>query len=260
MPARSPLAAALVLLSVPVSARAASGDDWFGSDKPKHFAACVAASSVGYGAGALVFDSPGARALTGAGVGLGVGVGKEVYDLARGKVFSLKDLAWDTAGTATGLVASFLVDRFITEVLLPPPRAVARRGWDGGRFRAGAALHELQQQVALEPGLHQQHAALEVVGVGDEHGDLPARALVHAAGGHDAHLVREPASGQLTLEPARQVLATAPGALAQALAADEHLHLAPLAARVVVLHPSSSVAPRYHADAPVRHPGTPPGP
>ncbi|WP_158627477.1 hypothetical protein [Corallococcus sp. AB038B] len=250
MSARSALAA-LVLLAVPASVRAASGDDWFGSDKPKHFAACAAATGVGYGAGAVLFDSPGARALTGVGLGLGVGLGKEVYDKARGKVFSVKDLAWDTAGTATGLLASFLVDRFITEVLLPP-RSVAVAGRGGGSVRARAALHELQQQVSLQPGLHQQQAAFGIIGVGDEHGDLPARALVHAAGGRDAHLTGEALLGQLPLEPARQVLPSAPGALRQALAADEHVHLPPLAARVAILHPPSSVTPRFQADAPLR--------
>ncbi|WP_147468370.1 MULTISPECIES: hypothetical protein [Corallococcus] len=254
-----PALAALVLLAAPASVRAASGDDWFGSDKPRHFAACAGATGVGYGVGAALFDSPGARALTGVGLGLGVGLGKEVYDRARGSVFSVKDLAWDTAGTATGLLAAFLVDRFITEVLLPPPRTVvSERG--GGRVRTGAALHELQQQVALQPGLHQQHAAFGVLRVGDEHGHLTARALVHAARGRDAHLSGEAPLGQLSLEPARQVLPAAPGALAQTLAADEHVHLSPLAARVTVLHPPSSVAPRFHADAPLRVPGTPPGP
>lgn len=266
---RLALVSALALLISPASAVAQSGDDWFGSDKPKHFAACLAATGVGYGAGALVFDTPGARALSGVALGLGVGVGKEVYDRAQGKVFSVKDLAWDTAGTATGLLASFLVDRFITEVLLPPPRSLAVvRGHGRGlrrRVGTGAALHELEQQVALQARLHQQQAALGVVGVGDEHGDLPARALVHAPGGRDADLPGEAAVGQLPLEPARQVLPATPGALPQAFATDEHVHLPPLVARVV-LHPSSSLALasspdfRFQADAPVRGLGTPPQP
>ncbi|WP_199732988.1 MULTISPECIES: hypothetical protein [Corallococcus] len=268
MSPRTALVSALALLAAPTAAVAQSGDDWFGPDKPKHFAACLAATGVGYGAGALLFDTPGARALTGVGLGLGVGVGKEVYDRARGSVFSMKDLAWDTAGTATGLLAAFLVDRFITEVLLPPPRSVAVVRGSGRSLRragTGAALHELQQQVALQARLHQEQAALGVVGVGDEHGDLPAWALVHAPGGRDADLPGEAAVGQLPLEPARQVLASTPGALRQAFATDEHVHLAPLVARVV-LHPSSSLAfassPdfRFQADAPVRGPGTPPGP
>ncbi|WP_193347759.1 hypothetical protein [Corallococcus soli] len=268
MSPRTAFVSALALLVAPTSAVAQAGDDWFGPDKPKHFAACLAASGVGYGAGALVFDTPGARALTGAGVGLGVGVAKEVYDRARGGAFSMKDLAWDAAGTATGLVAAFLVDRFITQVLLPPPRsvAVARGGGEGlRRVRAGAALHEFQQQVALHPRLDEQQASLGVFSVGDEHGDLAARALVHATGGHDADLPGEAAVGQLPLEPARQVLPPAPGALRQALATDEHLHLTPLVARIV-LHPSSSVAfasrpgLRFQADAPVRAPGTSPAP
>ncbi|WP_167509548.1 hypothetical protein [Corallococcus llansteffanensis] len=263
---RTALAAALVLL-VPASAVA---DDWGGSDKPKHYAACLSATGVGYGAGALLFDSPGARALTGVGLGLGAGIGKEVYDHARGSVFSMKDLAWDAAGTATGLLAAFLVDRLVTQVLLPPPRSVTVVAGNGsgqgrGSVRTGAALHELQQQVALQARLHEQQAALGVVAVGDEHGDLAARALVHASSGRDAHLLGEAPVIQLALEPARQVLPSAPGALRQAFAADHHVHLTPLAARVV-LHPSSSVpfaaSPRFRfqSDAPVRVHGARPEP
>ncbi|WP_158623538.1 YfiM family protein [Corallococcus sp. CA053C] len=263
---RITLTAALLLLA-PASAVAAATNDWFGSDKPRHFAACMAATGVGYGAGAFLFDSTGARLLSGASVGLGVGIGKELYDRSRGKAFSLTDLTWDTAGTATGLLASFLVDRFITEVLLPPPRGVAvGRGRDGrGGLGSRAALHELQQQVALQARLHEQQSALGVVAVGDEHGDLSARALVHATGGHDVHLLGESPVGQLRLEPARQVLPSAPSALRQAFATDEHVHLTPLAARVV-LHPSSSVPfavgprVRFQADAPLRGPGARPEP
>ncbi|MBJ6765299.1 hypothetical protein JGU66_31425 [Myxococcaceae bacterium JPH2] len=142
------LVLALMLAS---PAFAASGDEWFGSDKPRHFGACLAFTGAGYGAGALLFDEPSARWLTGAGAGLGAGVGKELYDLARGKTFSLKDLAWDTAGTATGLLASFLVDQFVIALSHPsePARAPATVSARAGR--AWGPLAVLDAQLASLP-------------------------------------------------------------------------------------------------------------
>ncbi|MFP2928258.1 YfiM family protein [Pyxidicoccus sp. 3LG] len=116
------------------SASAADGDDWLGADKAKHFAACLALSGAGYGAGALLFDASEARWLTGAGLAMGVGVGKEVYDARWGTTgFSAKDLAWDAAGTATGLAVSYLVDRFIMAGSRPHgPVSRASSGAGGG--------------------------------------------------------------------------------------------------------------------------------
>ncbi|MBU8898160.1 hypothetical protein DRW03_26160 [Corallococcus sp. H22C18031201] len=143
----------LLLLSLMLASPvfAASGDDWFGSDKPRHFGACLAFTGAGYGAGALLFDEPSARWLTGAGAGLGAGVGKELYDLARGKTFSLKDLAWDTAGTATGLLASFLVDQVVTALSRPaePARAPGVVAVRSGRARGPLAV--LDAQLAALP-------------------------------------------------------------------------------------------------------------
>lgn len=93
---------------------AGSGDEWFGPDKPKHFGATLGLAGVGYGAGALLFESPHARWLSGAGLGLGVGLGKEIYDAGRGGRFSSKDLVWDAVGTATGLGLSWLIDSLLS--------------------------------------------------------------------------------------------------------------------------------------------------
>ena len=106
--------AVLFVLSAAVPARAASGDEWLGEDKAKHFAACFTLAGAGYGGGALLFEEPGARWLTGAGLAMGAGLGKELYDSRRGGTgFSLKDLAWDAVGTATGLGVAYLVDRLV---------------------------------------------------------------------------------------------------------------------------------------------------
>ncbi|NTX33500.1 hypothetical protein HUA78_03535 [Myxococcus sp. CA033] len=276
------LVAPLLLLSTTTPARAASGDDWLGSDKPKHFAACFVLAGVGYGAGALLFELPEARLWTGAGLALGVGVGKELYDLGRGTRFSFKDLAWDAAGTATGLGVAWLIDRL---VFGPPssagPAATLRRDVPlvvlvpGGRgvgpgrqevfVGTRARFDESQQLLALHERLHRhQGTALSRASAGDEHGDLSSGALPQAAGGHDPHGVGEPSLAQRALEPARQLDATRPGAAAhQALATDEHLDVLGRLVRLpsaFIPHPSSSSssepgtsAARHGADAPLRN-------
>jgi uncharacterized protein YfiM (DUF2279 family) len=278
-----------------------------GSDKAKHFVACTVLAGTGYGAGALLFDAPEARWLTGAGLAMGAGLGKELYDSRSGGTgFSGEDLLFDAAGTAVGLGVSFLVDHFLfqrasarapTTALRAAAPVVARRG--GGLLPSGLglqaprvlvgagappaeeghgglgaalvlagrsgeaprlALDELHQLLPLEARVHRHHGAPPSVTAGDEHGDLASRALVHAAGGHDADLLGQAPLGERALEPARQVQTSAPRASAhEALAADEHLHL-PLRVSLsaVVLHPSSPASksraaplPRP-ADAPLR--------
>lgn len=101
----APLAARGEVLEVP------SRDDWFGQDKALHFGVSAALAGAGYAGGALLFEEPRARWLTGSGVALGAGVAKELYDAGRGSFFSVKDLTWDVLGTATGLALSWTVDR-----------------------------------------------------------------------------------------------------------------------------------------------------
>ncbi|WP_200883802.1 YfiM family protein [Archangium violaceum] len=117
MTARENLLAVLCLsLLVPLSARGAepeipSLDDWFGQDKALHYGVSVGLAGAGYAGGALLFEAPEARWLSGAGVALGAGVAKELYDAGRGSFFSFKDLTWDVLGTATGLGLAWAVDR-----------------------------------------------------------------------------------------------------------------------------------------------------
>jgi uncharacterized protein YfiM (DUF2279 family) len=245
----------LLCLSVPGAARAQYGDEWFGPDKKKHFAACFVLAGVGYGGGALLFEEPAARWLTGAGLAMGAGVGKELYDKQRGGLFSLKDLAWDAVGTATGLGVSYLVDRLVFGRSASSSGDVAawRRGGLGGWGASGLALDEPHQLLAVQARVHRHHGAAPAgAAAGDEDGDLAARALIHAAGGQHADVAAQAPLGQRALEPARQVHATAAGAPAQqALAADEHLHLSRSTA-AFVLHPSSSGSRPRPSDAPVR--------
>jgi uncharacterized protein YfiM (DUF2279 family) len=264
---RLPVLVALFVFSATSPASAQYGDEWFGEDKAKHFAACFAFAGAGYGGGALLFEEPSwARWLTGAGLGMGAGVGKELYDSRPGgSGFSLKDLAWDTVGTATGLGVAFLVDRFVfgrSESADAPASALRLRRVPGGSGGLGdgaarLSLDEPHQLLALKARVHPQQGAVPAVAAGDEHGDLSARALVHAAGGQHADLLGQAPLGERALEPARQVHAPAPSAPAQqALAADEHLHLLHRSAAAFIPHPSSSELkprqPRVPLDAPLR--------
>ncbi|MCE9667602.1 hypothetical protein LY474_07215 [Myxococcus stipitatus] len=270
----------LALLSAlclsPLARAAPDGDDWSGPDKPKHFAACFALAGVGYTGGALLFDTHEARYWTSAGLAMGVGVGKELYDLGRGTRFSLKDLAWDAAGTATGLAVSFVVDR----LLFGPPRREALVGlrrdvpWGGrGRPRvavfpgprlgpASPRLDEAQELLSVHQRLHgDERAAKAHFAAVNEDGDLTARALPQTAGRHDADLLGQPALGERALQPARQLEATGPQAPArQTLAADEDLDVLPRLFRVATLlvpHPTSARS-LVAGDAPLRaRPGSP---
>ncbi|MFP2962073.1 YfiM family protein [Myxococcus sp. 1LA] len=256
----------LLVFLAPRVTRAASGDEWLGPDKPKHFAACFVLAGAGYTGGALLFDKPHARWLTGAGLAMGVGVAKEVYDKGRGTTFSMKDLAWDGIGTASGLAVSYLVDRLLfrredaPEVaqLRPLPRRPAALLFDGagGRTVRGGrssrlAFDELYQLLAVQPRVHRHQRAALAGGAADEHGDLAARALVHAAGGQHPDLFPEAAFGERALQPARQIQpASAGAALHEALPADEHLHVLHRSTAAVVPHPSSQVSWVLPSDAP----------
>ncbi|WP_051256613.1 hypothetical protein [Cystobacter fuscus] len=107
-------------------------DPWFSSDKAAHFALSAGLAGAGYAGGALLFDAPEARWLTGAGLTLGVGVAKEFFDAGRGSIFSWKDLTWDVLGMATGLSLSWAVERLFF------PRGAGERGVAMGPVREPA--------------------------------------------------------------------------------------------------------------------------
>ena len=106
------------LLGIPSSARAVvletpERDAWLGRDKALHYGVSAGLAGAGYVGGALLFEDPRARLLTGAGVALSAGVAKELYDAGRGSFFSWKDLTWDALGCASGLAVSWAVDRLL---------------------------------------------------------------------------------------------------------------------------------------------------
>lgn len=79
-------------------------DRWFAEDKFQHFFLSMAITNLSYGTARLVGIDRG-PATVAAGLTAGAaGIGKEIWDGRQGGHFSLKDLAWDGAGIATGLV------------------------------------------------------------------------------------------------------------------------------------------------------------
>ncbi len=76
-------------------------DAWFGADKVRHFALAGFTQAVGF-SGATAVGLRQQPAILGASiVTAGVSIGKEVYDHARGRRASVRDLVWDALG-ATG--------------------------------------------------------------------------------------------------------------------------------------------------------------
>ena len=86
--------AAAVILAVPPR------DSWFGTDKVKHFFMSAFVQSAAFSAARAVGASNSNAQLVG-GIATGaIGIGREVHDRRVGKIFSIKDLAWDAAGGA----------------------------------------------------------------------------------------------------------------------------------------------------------------
>lgn len=79
-------------------------DPWLGSDKLRHFAVSYAATALAFAAArAAGLDRAPSLATAGV-VAMGAGIGKELHDRGRaGETASLRDLAWDLLGVATGL-------------------------------------------------------------------------------------------------------------------------------------------------------------
>jgi putative lipoprotein len=101
------------LLAAPTPARAGEPDPWLGRDKALHFGASALLAGGGYAGAAALSDRTSVRLAAGAGVAVSAGIAKEVYDRFSGGDASLRDLAWDAVGTATGLVVSWLIDRYL---------------------------------------------------------------------------------------------------------------------------------------------------
>lgn len=116
----------LIAVLSSTSALAQQADDpWLAPDKALHFSFSAGLAGVGYGGAALLTEDRCVRLAVGASVALTAGVAKELLDLSGLGHPSWKDLAWDVAGTAIGLLVSWLVDRFVfTPLLTREPTAL----------------------------------------------------------------------------------------------------------------------------------------
>jgi putative lipoprotein len=103
--------------------QAQDSDPWFGRDKALHFSFSAALAAGGYGGAALLTEDRRWRLVAGAGVALTAGIGKELTDLSGHGDASVRDLAWDAIGTATGLLVAWAIDRLLFQN--PRPSAAA---------------------------------------------------------------------------------------------------------------------------------------
>ena len=80
-------------------------DAWLAEDKLRHFATSFAATAMIHGGARTVMD-PDPALVTAAATTVALGVAKEIVDVRGGRWFSLKDLTWDLAGVALGMVVA----------------------------------------------------------------------------------------------------------------------------------------------------------
>jgi putative lipoprotein len=79
-------------------------DSWFGADKVKHFLMSAFIESVTF-SGLQAAGAHRNASFAGAiGATAVFGIGKEIHDKQRGEPFSLRDIAWDTAGGGSALL------------------------------------------------------------------------------------------------------------------------------------------------------------
>lgn len=110
------LCAALVI--APRLARAYH-DDWTGPDKVQHFAVAGALAGGTYGVIAIADEDVQTRLLGGLLVAGGAALGKEALDAAGNGDPSFRDLAWDGAGIATGLLTAYAFDMLVQWIAEP---------------------------------------------------------------------------------------------------------------------------------------------
>lgn len=91
--------AGLLALSFPFAV-----DGWFGADKMKHFFMSAFIQSVTYSSVRAAGASHDGAYLSATAATVGFGVGREIYDGRVKRAFSYKDLVWDGAGLAAGMI------------------------------------------------------------------------------------------------------------------------------------------------------------
>ena len=111
----------LLLLWAGSAAAQTDPDPWLAPDKALHFSVSAGLAGLGYGGAALFTEDRRVRLAVGAGFALTLGIAKELADLAGLGRPSWKDLTWDVAGIAVGLLVSWLLDHFVFTPLQPQP-------------------------------------------------------------------------------------------------------------------------------------------
>jgi putative lipoprotein len=101
---------AALACSLPLGARAADPDPFWGRDKALHFGATAAISAGGYAAGTALWDERWKAIVLAGGAALGAGAIKEGLDAAGLGDPSWKDFAWDAIGTSCGIAIALAVD------------------------------------------------------------------------------------------------------------------------------------------------------
>lgn len=91
--------AAILALSLPFAA-----DGWFGADKMKHFFMSAFIQSIAYSSVRAAGASHDGAFVSATAATAGFGLGREIYDGRVKRAFSYKDLVWDGAGLAAGMV------------------------------------------------------------------------------------------------------------------------------------------------------------
>ena len=91
-------------LALPVLLFPLAMDGWFGTDKMKHFFMSAFIQSLAYSSARAVGASHDGAFVSATAATVGFGVGREVYDGRVKRAFSYKDLVWDGAGLAAGIV------------------------------------------------------------------------------------------------------------------------------------------------------------
>lgn len=103
------LATTAVVLAAP-SALAADDDPWFGRDKALHFGVSAGVSAAGYAVGTTFLPARAHCLALGVGAGVVVGAAKEGVDALGFGTPSMRDFAWDVAGSVVGAAAAWAVD------------------------------------------------------------------------------------------------------------------------------------------------------
>lgn len=90
---------ALLALAFPLAI-----DGWFGADKLKHFFMSAFIQTMAYSSARAAGASHDGAFVSATAATVGFGVGREIYDGRVKRAFSYKDLVWDGAGLAAGMV------------------------------------------------------------------------------------------------------------------------------------------------------------